>query len=145
MSEENKALVRAWFEESDRRKALPIELCTPDFVGHYPGNPSIGLEAFQPHLASFYRSFPDLTQSIEHMVAEGDRVGFRVVSRGTHAGDFRGIPPTGAKISVVQIGIARVVDGKLAEIWNNPDQLGMLQQLGVIPSPEQSKGPALPS
>jgi predicted ester cyclase len=139
MSEQNKSVVRAWFAESDRRKTLATELCAPDFTAHYPGNPVLDLDAFQPHLGSFYAAFPDLTQTVEDMVAEGDQVAFRVVSRGTHSGDFRGIPPTGERISVVQIGIARLENGKIAQIWCNPDRMGMMQQLGLIPPPQPTQ------
>jgi predicted ester cyclase len=139
MLEQNKAVVRAWFAESDRRKALPLDLCAPGFTAHYPGNPVLELDSFQPHLATFYAAFPDLTQTVVNMVAEGNQVAFRVVSRGTHSGDFRGIPPTGERISVVQIGIARLVDGKIAEIWCNPDRMGMMQQLGLIPPPQPTQ------
>jgi steroid delta-isomerase-like uncharacterized protein len=136
MSEQNKEIVRAWFEESDRHKTLATERCAADFTAHYPGSPVLDLDAFQPHLESFYTAFPDLTQTVEDMVAESDQVAFRVVSRGTHSGDFRGVPPTGERISVVQIGIARLEDGKIAEIWCNPDRMGMMQQLGLIPPPK---------
>ena len=136
MSENNKAVVRAWFEESDRQKTLPIEYCAPEFAAYYPGNPTLDLAAFQPHLESFYRAFPDLTQTVEEVISEDDRVGFRVTSRGTHTGDFNGMPPSGERISVVQVGIARVVNGKIVEIWNNPDRLGLMQQIGVLPPPQ---------
>lgn len=134
MSEQNKAVVRAWFEESDRRKELPLELCAPGFIAHYAGPQTLSLEQFQPHLATFYTAFPDLTQTVDELVAEGEQVGFRVVSRGTHEGDFNGYPGTGARIEVIQIGIARVADGKIAEIWNNPDRLALMEQIGLIPS-----------
>jgi predicted ester cyclase len=139
MSEQNKAVVRAWFEESDRRKGLPLDLCAREFTAHYPGNPVHNLDTFQPHLASFYTAFPDLTQTVEDMVAEDDQVAFRVVSRGTHRGDFIGLAPTGERISVAQIGIARLVDGRIAEIWCNPDRMGMMQQLGLIPPPQPAQ------
>jgi predicted ester cyclase len=138
MVEENKAVVRAWFEETDRKKSLPIDLCAPEFAAHYPGNPTLNAEVFKPHLESFYRAFPDMTQQIEQLLAEEDLVGFRVTTHGTHTGDFNGVPPTGERIAVSQIGIARVADGKVAEIWNNPDRLGLMHQLGIVPPPQSA-------
>ena len=63
----------------------------------------------------------------------------RWTMRGTHRGEFRGIAPSGNRIMVTGIGIFRFSDeGKVVESWDNFDQLGMMRQLGVIPSPERS-------
>jgi predicted ester cyclase len=69
------------------------------------------------------------------ILAEGDRVAFRATSRATHTKDFAGITATGTQIEVGQIGIARVADGMMAEVWNSTDRLGMMQQLGALPAP----------
>jgi predicted ester cyclase len=72
------------------------------------------------------------------MVAEGDKVAWRATTRGTHRGDLMGIPPTGKPIEVSSIIVSRFDNGKWAEDWVLIDMLGMLQQLGVIPTPGQS-------
>ena len=73
------------------------------------------------------------------MVAEGDKVATRKTFHGTHQGEFMGIPPTGQQVSIGLIDIVRIVDGKVVEHWSIGDNLGMMQQLGVIPMPEQSE------
>ena len=74
---------------------------------------------------------------LEDMIAEGDKVAVRFTLRGTHGGDLMGIPPTGKPVAVTGIDINRIADGKIAERWANFDALGLMQQLGVIPTPEQ--------
>ena len=91
-------------------------------------------------MGEFRSAFPDFHVTIEDQIAEGDRVATRWTMRGTHEGEFRGISPTGKQITVTGIGIFRFSDGKVVESWDNFDQLGMMRQLGVIPSPEESTG-----
>lgn len=131
--EENKAVVRDLFERSDREGKVPADLCTTDFVAHVPGYPAMSLEDFQQFQAPFVSAFSDWKNTVEDMVAEGDRVAFRFGRQATHAKEYMGIPGSGKKISWMTIGIARLVGGKVAEFWNSPDRLGMMQQIGVIP------------
>jgi predicted ester cyclase len=135
VSEDNKALVRHWFEESDRVGRAPDELFAPGFVAHIPGSPDMDAAAFQQYVASFYNAFTDFSHTFDDMVAEGDRVAFRAISRATHTKDFAGITATGTQVEVGQIGIVRVADGMMAELWNSTDRLGMMQQLGALPAP----------
>jgi predicted ester cyclase len=83
-------------------------------------------------------AFPDIHETIEDMLAEGDRVVTRSTWRGTHQGAFLGIAPTGKQVSVTGIDISRVASGKFVEHWQAADNLGLLQQLGVIPVPGQA-------
>ena len=71
---------------------------------------------------------------LEDMIAEGDFVVVRHTARGTHQDNFMSIPPTGKQVTMTGILIDRVADGKMIEEWSNSDYLGLLQQLGVIPS-----------
>jgi predicted ester cyclase len=135
VSEDNKALVRHWFDESDRLGRAPDELFAPDFVAHIPGSPDMDAAAFQQYVASFYKAFTDFSHTFDDMVAEGDRVAFRATSHATHTKDFAGITATGTQVEVGQIGIVRVADGMMAELWNSTDRLGMMQQLGALPAP----------
>ena len=140
-TEDNKALVRRWFEEvvSQGKLALADELLgDPDYVIHFPGSPDpIGQEGHKQLVAMFRTGFPDWREVVEDMIAEGDRV-VSATGYGTHEGEFQGIPPTGKKVTVAGIGIDRVAEDKIVEKWAAFDALGMMQQLGAIPTPEQA-------
>ena len=82
-----------------------------------------------------HSAFPDLQMNVEDMIAEGDKVVARVRMSGTHQGEFMGIDPTGNRVEISGIDILRVADGKIVEHWGNFDDLGMMQQLGVIEQP----------
>jgi predicted ester cyclase len=83
----------------------------------------------------FRDAFPDLRFTAEDIIAEGDKVAARYTMRGTHQGEFMGVAPTGNRIEVTGIDIVRFEGGKMVEHWANSDELGMMQQLGVIPAP----------
>lgn len=135
MSEENKNLVRRWFEESDRFGRLSSDYVTPDFVAHLPADaPPMEFGPFEQFIGMFYRAFSNLGHTFEEMVAEGDMVAFRILVRASHTGELMGMPPIGKDVSFSQVGMARIVDGKVAEIWNNMDQMGVMQQIGAIPA-----------
>ncbi len=91
----------------------------------------MGLKAF---VGAFHAAFADGHILIHQMVAEGDTVATRLTFHGTHSGDFMGIPPTGKQVTVPALDMARYADGKLVEHWGGPDQMSLMQQLGVIPS-----------
>lgn len=82
-------------------------------------------------IRTFYAAFPDYTHTPEEVLAVGDRVVLRTTNRATHSGDFQGIAPTGRRISFGQIAIYRIADGKIAEVWEEADLLGLMQQLGA--------------
>ena len=82
-------------------------------------------------IRTFYAAFPDYTHTPEEVLTVGDRVVLRTTNRATHSGEFQGIPPTGRNISFGQIAIYRMVDGKIAEIWEEADLFGLMQQLGA--------------
>jgi steroid delta-isomerase-like uncharacterized protein len=84
---------------------------------------------------SVRNAFPDLMIKIDELVEEGDLVAFRWHCTATHRGDGLGFPATGRPVSFNGMGFIRVERGKLVEGWNNFDQLGMLQQLGVVNPP----------
>jgi steroid delta-isomerase-like uncharacterized protein len=69
--------------------------------------------------------------TVEDLIAEGDKVVGRWTFRGTHRGDFMGIPPTGKKVSIMGIAIYRIARGKIAEAWVAWDAMGLMHQLGV--------------
>lgn len=136
--EANKAIARRFLEEvvNKGNQAVADELVAVDFVDHnpLPGLPP-GREGFKLSFVAFRGAFPDMNYAIEDVVAEGDRVVVRRRATGTHRGELMGIPPTGKHIVVAGVDIFRVKEGKLAELWLSWDQLGMMQQLGVVPLP----------
>ena len=110
----------------------------PDYVDHSrPGLPP-GPEGVTAFIAVVRAAFPDLVVGIADTVAEGDKVAVRGTLRGTHRGEFLGIPPTGKPFAVSFIDLNRIAGGKLVERWASQDDLGMLQQLGVIPASGQT-------
>ena len=141
-TEVNKAIVRRFVDEVQSKGNIDAidELCSPGFVNHSapPGVPS-NCEGVKQVTAMFRQAFPDSYFTIEDMVAEGDKVATRKTFHGTHQGEFMGIPPTGQQVSIGLIDIVRIVDGKVVEHWSMGDNLGMMQQLDIIPTPEQSE------
>ncbi len=136
--EEAKAVYRRFVEEVINKGNVSIieELYSPDYVDHSapPGAPP-GLAGVRMIPALFRGGFPDLHFTIEQMVVDGDKVGTYVVGRGTNTGPFMGMPPTGRHAEWESFGIFRVVNGKIAEHWGQPDLLGLMQQLGAVPAP----------
>jgi steroid delta-isomerase-like uncharacterized protein len=133
-----KALYRRWFEEvvSKGNLSLADELLADDYVMHFPGMPEpVDREGHKQLVMMFRAGFPDWVETVEDVIAEGDKVVIRVTGRGTHEGEFQGIPPTGARVTATGMGIARIADGRIAETWAAYDALGLMQQLGAVPSP----------
>ncbi|PLS83829.1 MAG: ester cyclase [Actinobacteria bacterium] len=112
----------------------------PDYVDHNPLPGQVeGPEGYKQSVGAIRDAFPDLHLTLEDILGEGDRVAFRYTMRGTHQGPFMGIPPTGNPFSVTGMIFARVAEGKAAERWANLDTLGLMQQLGAIPSPAEEQ------
>jgi steroid delta-isomerase-like uncharacterized protein len=137
-TEQNKALARRFIEEIWNQKNLAAakELMAATYVFHTPGSPPglpPGPEGFQQFASAFFTAFPDVHTSIEDQLAERDKVVTRWTSRGTNTGSLFGMPATGKSATITGITIDRIADGKIVESWDELDQLGMLQQLGVIP------------
>lgn len=139
--DENKTIARRFIEEVCNRPDLELanELIVEDYVHHDPSLPpelQRGRENYKKLFGMFLTAFPDLHGTIEDIVAEGDRVASRVQWKGTHKGELQTIPPTGRPVNFGFMQIQRIEEGKIAEGWVIFDSLGMMQQLGVIPSPE---------
>lgn len=136
-TEENKAAVRRLFAEiSAGNLAIIDELMIPEFVTHGDALfPFVrGTEALKRGIGAFKNAFPDATLTIENMLAEGDRVITRVTVRGTHTREWLGVAPSGRVMTWTASSIIRFNDkGKMAERWVIEDQLGMMEQLGLIP------------
>jgi steroid delta-isomerase-like uncharacterized protein len=140
MSEENKALVRRYFEEIwDKGNLDSIdELFTTNFVRHGPTGTEgevRGLEGFKGLVTMYRTAFPDLQVPIEELIAEGDRVVSRWTARGIHQGELMGNAPTGNQLSVTGIIVDRISGDKIEEEWVDYDTLHLMQQIGAVPRP----------
>ena len=147
-AEDNKALVRRWFEELFNEAKLDVadEIVTPDHVSHDTSTPEHppGPEGNRQLVNLVRGAFPDGRITIEDLVAEGDRVAVRWTFCGTHRGEFMGVAPTGKEVEMGAMDLFRVAGGKIAETWSNVDMMTMMRQLGAIPTPAQS-GEASPT
>jgi steroid delta-isomerase-like uncharacterized protein len=139
MSEENKAIVRRFYDEfvNQGNQSVADELVATDFVDNNPPSPDFapGIEGVKQVFALYRSAFPDMTIAVEDQIAEGEKVVSRLTFRGTHKGELMGVPPTGKTVMIGLIDIIRMEGGQLAEHWGESDDMGMMQQLGVVPSP----------
>jgi len=130
--EKNKATVRRFIEEWNKRNLAALdELMAADYF-----DPSLqvrGLEAYKQLLTMFLKGFPDWHETIEDIIAEGDKVWVRFKGTATHTGEYRGLAPTGKKVTETGVLIWRIVDGKIVEKESAVyDELDFFKQLGVI-------------
>jgi steroid delta-isomerase-like uncharacterized protein len=135
--EANKALSRRIVEEAwNQHQPQAIETYyAAEYVNHQPvGGMTPDREGLKQWLTACIAGLPDLHLAIEEQVAEGDKVVTRWVAQGTHQGVFMGVAPSGRQVTVSGITIARVAGSQVVEEWANSDELGMLQQLGLIPA-----------
>jgi steroid delta-isomerase-like uncharacterized protein len=138
-TEDNKALMRRFYEEVVNKKNLAAidDFLAPNFVNHSASQLGLtggGIQEVKQLMSMTMAAFPDLHYAIEDLIAEGDKVVARLTISGTHQGVFMGIPPTGKHVTVTDIELFRIANGKAVENWVQPDFLGLLQQLGVVPA-----------
>jgi steroid delta-isomerase-like uncharacterized protein len=140
-AEEHKALVRRFYDEVWNQGRLEVvdELNAPTFVERTPapGLPPTK-EGVKALVAMYRTAFPDTQFTVDDVLAEGDGVAVRWTARGTHQRELQGIPATNKQVTVTGMDLYRLDNGKIAEHWGTWDQLGLLQQLGAIPAPEQA-------
>ena len=137
-TEDNKVATRRLFDGfNEKGVAIVDEICTPDFVLHDPAGPGgwrgdgiHNREEYKEYLTGFFASMPGQF-TIDDMIAEGDKVMARWTYRCTHQGEWRAQSPTGKEITFTATCAYRFVDGKLAECWQNVDNLGVVKQLGL--------------
>ncbi len=137
-TEQNRNLGARWADlwNADRDlDAVVNEIVDENFVSHStPAGLPPGREGVRIWASVFRRAFPDIRSTAEDVIVEGDRVVERFTASGTFKGEFMGIPPNGKSGSITGINIFRVANGKIVEHWGKSDDLGMMQQLGVIPA-----------
>lgn len=139
MSQENRAVAARLNEEIFRQGRAEIvdELMTEDFAYHNPPPGIPGDRAgFKDFVRYLHSAFADHVYALHDQIAAGDRVVERWSMTMTHAGDFLGIPPTGKRVTLTGVGIARLDAGRIAEMWEECDLLGLCQQLGSFPAQE---------
>lgn len=139
MSEENKAVVRRFYEEvmNQGRTEILAAVMVEDFVDHGEalfGSPQ-GREILRKGIVDTHAILPDLNVHLEEVISEGDLVGVRGIMRCTHAGSFLGVQGTGNELTWRGIALFRVVGGKITERWFNSDSISILRQLGLAPAP----------
>ena len=135
--EQNKQLVSQFFETLDRQDTEMMDqlVSSTNYSLHFSGMPPMDWnENKKEFLAPFTKAFPDLRRNIVDMVAEGDKVAVSINVTGTYKGEFQGIPPTGKQVSFTAMDILTIIDGKITEEWATADMIGLMQQIGAIPT-----------
>jgi steroid delta-isomerase-like uncharacterized protein len=133
-TEANKALVHRFVEAFNAGDLDGLAAAfAPNAVVHNSGAPDpLNLDGFRQLAAVFLAAFPEGKHTIDDMIVEGDKVVTRITYRGAHTGDLMGIPPTGKHVTTSAMTIDQIADGKIVETWRLFDQMGMMQQLGVM-------------
>src|SRR5687768_7421309 len=137
-TEDNKALVRRWFEELDKRNfAIIDELIPEDYIDHNPPLPELppGREGVRQASLRLFAAFPDAVHILDDQMAEGDKVMTRLTTRATFQGEILGLQPTGNVVEVSGVAVHRVANGRLVEHWAHLDMAGFMQQLGQETEP----------
>ena len=135
-TETNKAVIRRYFEQVWKQDRPDLfEEFIADNVVHHGIEQVPGLEGMKAGYAMSLQAFPDLQLTIDDEIAEDDKVVIRWTLKATHQGELMGIPGTGKKITQSGFSIFRLANAKVVELWFLADNMSMMQQLGVIPTP----------
>jgi steroid delta-isomerase-like uncharacterized protein len=139
--EKNVELMKRWYREvwREARNETIFELIAPRASLHGQTGPAEeikGPEGFLAFAQRIREAFPDTEVAVEDVFCVGDKVAVRWVATGTHTGSGMGVPPSGKRISISGMTIARILEGKIVEGWDSWDRLGMLEQIGVYAPPE---------
>lgn len=149
-ADENTALIRRFLDRVRDKgtwdQAIMDEFFAPNYRRYLtPSTQPLTAGGQQERAARLREAFPDAQATLEDIVAEGDRVAYRLTLRGTHRGAFLGVPATEKRVTVSFTAIVRIEDGKIAEEWGGLDQIDLLQQLGAVMSvAPQKRSPATP-
>jgi steroid delta-isomerase-like uncharacterized protein len=136
MSDRQSLVLQFYQAFDDRNFEGAIELLAPDFTAYLAGIPKpLTKEEFQKFGLSFFLAFPDGKHDFEQVLIDKDKVVTAGTFTGTHRLEFQGLPATGKKVKFALMHIDRVADGKIVEHWGQGDQLGLIQQLGIVPIP----------
>jgi steroid delta-isomerase-like uncharacterized protein len=133
----NKQVVRQFFEllgRHDTERMEQLLISSTQYSFHPSGMRHMDWNGHKQLLAAITRAFPDLRHDVKDMVAEGDKVAVRLNVTGTHKGEFRGIPPSGRKLSLDEMAFLTIIDGRITEGWITSDTMSFMQQIGAIPT-----------
>ena len=138
-TEQNKTVIRRYYEElwNKGNLGLASDIFAADAVRHDPNTaaPTRVAEAIAPYVAMNRTAFPDLHFTIDDLMVDGDKVVARWTFRGTHNGEYMGVPASGKQVVMGGIGIYRVAGGKITDLWVVSDDLTLMQQIGAFPVP----------
>lgn len=134
MNTANMTILRRAFECWNERDFSAIAELFPDCIYHSPATGELRGEAYRSFFASLLNAFPDGRLTVLDQVAEDDKAVARWSFIGTHKAPLMGIAPTGKRVAMTGISITRIVNGKIVEAWEEWDSLGMMQQLGIVPT-----------
>ena len=135
--QENKATLRCageQFNNSQERSAW-FDIHDPSVVAMGLGPKPLDLDGLKKFYDGLWKAFPDLRIKIEDIVGEDETVAWRLSVSGTHKAEFRGVAPTGRKVTFTAQYVFHFRNGKIVERWTNLDRLGVLIQLGAVPAP----------
>jgi len=142
VEEQNKELIKYFYEVVNKGDfEAYAEMLAPEYAWYVPSRNTepISREGTMEFVREMFNAFPDCHWSIEDLIAEGDIVVSRFICRGTHEGEFRGIPASGNKIEVSGFMMTRIENGKLVEDKEDVDMLGMMEQLGMELKPKEAE------
>ncbi len=116
------------------------EFVAPEYIGYDPAEPEPirGPAGFKANIEKYLAGFPGGGITVDDQIAEGDKVATRWTGRGTHMGEIAGISPTGREVTISGLTLSRLENGMVVEEWTTWDTLGMLVQLGAVPTPAQA-------
>jgi steroid delta-isomerase-like uncharacterized protein len=141
MASRNAELAKRFHEDIFERGDFDAadQILTKDFVTHSPGAPADflhGPDGAKEYARAIRAGLPDLSITHDDIVIEGDKVVIRWSATGTHKGELLGIPPTGKPVEITGFDLFRIEGDRIAEMWQNWDALGLMQQVGAIPAPQ---------
>jgi steroid delta-isomerase-like uncharacterized protein len=134
MNTENTAIVQRVFDCWNKRDFSVITELFPDSIYHSSVTGELKGEAYRRYFTALLDAFPDGRLTVNDQIGEGEKVAVRWKFTGTHKGELMGLAPTGKQVSMTGISIIRIANGKIAEAWEEWDNLGMMQQLGLVPT-----------
>jgi predicted ester cyclase len=141
MSTESKQVVRRALEEPWTDPTMLDEVIDEGYVGYDPAQPEPlrGPQGAKDNIEQYRSAFEGAQITVRDQIAEGDVVATRWEGRGRHTGELMGISPTGKEVTITGQTLSRVTGGKIVEEWTNWDTLGMLQQIGAVPTMETAQ------
>jgi steroid delta-isomerase-like uncharacterized protein len=132
-----KALAQRWYAEvmNEGNEDVIEELCAPNFVDHDPlPGTSPDRDGLHDFVKQVRTAFPDLDARIDDILVEGDEIAVRATIRGTHEGEFMGIPGTGKKVEVANYDFVRIENDQAVEHWGTIDSAALMEQIGAVPA-----------